>query len=76
MAMSDPWQNLTPNLITMLGLGGVILFVFTLAYNLWKNSSVLLTWMWMVLFAIGTGIVMLVLLFPYQRKSHPRYVNE
>jgi O-antigen/teichoic acid export membrane protein len=74
--MSDPWQNLTPNLITMLGLGAVILLVFTMAYSLWKNSSVLLTWMWMVLFAIGTGIVMLVLLFLFQRKSHPRYVNE
>ena len=75
MDMSDPWQKLTLNLITMLGLGAVILLVFIMAYNLWKNSSVLLTWMWMVLFAIGTGIVMLVLLFPFQRKSHPRYVN-
>ena len=71
--MPDYWQYLTVLLMIMIGVGVVTLLWVTQA----QKISLLLTWLWMILFTIVSGIVMLVLfLTPNQRKKQPRKVIE
>ena len=67
--MPETWQNLTLLMITMMGIGVLTFLGFTLT----QKGSILLTWMWMIFFAIVSGIVMLVLFVtPTQRKKQSR----
>jgi mannose/fructose/N-acetylgalactosamine-specific phosphotransferase system component IIC len=71
MDMLDMSETLHLLPIFFLGFGLAALLAAPLSRWWQKRSNVLLTWIWMILFTIGSGIVMLVLLLlPFQRKHN------
>jgi hypothetical protein len=69
--MLEPTGYVNSLLILMLGFGLAALLSAPFSHWWQKHSSVATTWMWLILFTIISGIVMLVLfLLPFQRKHN------